>query len=158
VDVLHIFHLLDLHANGSLFQAYVTNQPQRSGFISLHGLLGRRPHEFSDRVLCQQREDCDETIVDSEVEMFHIVILRCIHSFRHYVFGIYFVPDVLSSIPEMHQLNLFVNEEIAEVLDYFAMLKIVRILTFIQYTKRMFAVSDASIARMLLILIFSSSM
>ncbi|CAH1376702.1 unnamed protein product [Tenebrio molitor] len=58
---------------------------------------------------------------------------------KHYVFGIYFVPDVLSSIPEMHQLNLFVNEEIAEVLDYFAMLKIVRILTFIQYTKRMFA-------------------
>lgn len=60
--------------------------------------------------------------------------------FRNYVCGIYFICDVISSIPELklHDQAL----EIVEYIDYCSMFKIVRIGTCLEYVKRTLIVRE----------------
>jgi hypothetical protein len=87
--------------------------------------------------------DRDVAWKDSKVDE-DFALLSLTFIFRNYVFSVYFICDVVSSmpeIPEMYQNRYYV---VARVFDFLALFKFVRITTYLEYSLRTFNVNIQS--------------
>jgi hypothetical protein len=101
--------------------------------------------ELSDRVQMPKKgADRDVAWKDSKVDE-DFVLLSLTFIFRNYVFSVYFICDVVSSMPEIPEL--YDNDRyymVARVFDFLALIKFVRITTYLEYSLRTFNVNIQS--------------